>query len=90
MVNLQSIPLGGATEAKSSEESAITAMLVPAQLKFSKSYWRLTFPTLLEEFIPSDCDKKKFSIVLSLEGYLEIWYTQTLRNAVFSARNSRS
>ena len=82
----QLIPSSRPTSAKSCEEAAAAvALLFPTQLKFHKSYWRLSFPDELIEFIPPDCEQKKFSILISLEGYVEIWYTQTLRSCVFSS-----
>jgi hypothetical protein len=84
------MPSSEPTAAKKPEDAAVVAMLYRVELKSSKSYWRLTLPTALNEFIPQDCDGKKFSISLSLEGYLEIWYTDILRKALFAKQNLRS
>jgi len=76
------------TYSKGLNDEAIVARLVPitpAQHKQSQS-WRISLPReLLKAFAPSDCgDPKAFSILLSLEGYWEIWYTDVLRRAAFS------
>ena len=79
----QLLPSSDPHVAASVDEASVVARLQPTQLKLNKSYWRLSFPGVLDEFIPSGCDRKKFSILLSLDGYLEIWYTEILRSAVF-------
>jgi hypothetical protein len=81
------LPSSEPTAAKKPEDAAVVAMLYRVELKSNKSYWRLTLPTALKEFIPPDCDGGKLSIFLSLEGYLEIWYTDILRKALFSKQN---
>jgi len=83
MLEKQLIPSPDPRVAAGVEEASVVARLQPTQLKLNKSYWRLSFPAVLDEFVPSGCDKKKFSILLSLDGYLEIWYTEILRTAVF-------
>jgi hypothetical protein len=80
------------TYSKDLKEEAIVARLVPiavAQHKQSQC-WRISLPReLLKAFAPPDCgDPKAFSILLSLEGYWEIWYTDVLRRAAFSASGS--
>jgi hypothetical protein len=79
IVTQQLTPSAGPTVAKNNNEAAVVATLIPTQLKFQRSYWRLSFPDVLEEFIPLGCDEKKLSFLVSIEGYLEIWYTHTLR-----------
>lgn len=83
-------PSSEPTAAKKPEDAAIVAMLYRVELRSSKSYWRLTLPTALNEFIPPECNGEKFSISLSLEGYLEIWYTDILRKALFAKQNLSS
>lgn|ERR1017187_6584478 len=61
IVNEELIPSSEATMSKSSEEAAVVTRLVPVQLKSNKSYWRLSFPSALDELIPPNCDPKKFS-----------------------------
>jgi len=74
------------TYTKDLKDEAMVARLVPiavAQHKQSQR-WRISFPReLLKEFAPTDCgDPKAFSVLLSLEGYWEIWYTDVLRRAL--------
>jgi hypothetical protein len=80
--------VGEPTQSKDLNDEAIVARLVPvsaAQHKQSQS-WRISLPKeLLKAFAPPDCgDPKAFSILLSFEGYWEIWYTDVLRRAAFS------
>jgi hypothetical protein len=83
------IPSSPATEAKSADETAVVAMLFPVQLKSKDRYWKVSFPRELQEFIPPECQRKELSVLISPEGYLEIWYTDVLRRTVLSARNFR-
>ncbi|SRR5713101_794442 len=74
-----------ATEPTCSEEptrAAIVARLLPTTIAPQGSCWRISLPKAFDVFVPPDCDPKKFSIFLSLEGYWEIWYTDVLRRAV--------
>jgi hypothetical protein len=83
MFQQQLVPTADPSMSKGPNETSIVARLHPTELKVNKSYWRLSFPAVLDEFIPLNCDQKKFSILLCLDGYLEIWYTEILRAAVF-------
>jgi len=83
------LPSSAPTIANKPEDTAVVARLYRVELKSNKSYWRLTLPSALNEFIPPDCDEKKLSILLSPEGYLEIWYTSILRKALFAEQSSR-
>jgi hypothetical protein len=67
------------------EDASLIARLQPVELKLNQSYWRLSFPAVLNEFVPSGCDQKRISFILPLDGYLEVWYTETLRAAVFQS-----
>lgn len=90
ILNDESMPPSDATSAKSSEDAAVVAMLIPVQIKPSQHYWRISFPSELDEFIPPGCEKNKFSILLTPERHLEIWYTKILQNALFSEEYFRS
>ena len=46
--------------------------------------WRITFPKVFEIFIPPDCTPNKLSVMISMQGYLEIWYTDLLRKTVLT------
>ena len=73
------------TCAKDLKDEAIVARLVPISVALHKQSqrWRISLPKELEAFEPDDCDPKKLSILFSLEGYFEIWYTDVLRRAAF-------
>ena len=75
--------VGQPTCAKDPEDEAIVARLVPVAVALHKpsQRWRISLPRELEAFEPPDCDPKKFSVLFSLEGYFEIWYTDLLRRA---------
>jgi hypothetical protein len=67
------------------QRAAVVARLVPVSIAppaTSGPGWRISFPKVFDEFIPPDCKPNAFSILLSIEGYLEIWYTEVLRRAV--------
>jgi hypothetical protein len=71
------------TYAKDLKDAAIVARLIPiaaAQHKQSQT-WRISFPRELKAFAPPDCNLKAFSVLFSLEGYWEIWYTDVLRRS---------
>jgi len=74
----------GASEPTHAEEprcAAIVARLVPTLIAPPGPGWRISFPKAFDVFVPAGCDRKAFSILLSLEGYLELWYTDVLRKA---------
>jgi hypothetical protein len=69
---------------------AIVAKLVPTRMEHpANKTWRIVFPVELNIFAPPDCDLNAFSILFSLEGYWEIWYTAVLRAAVLSIPEKR-
>jgi hypothetical protein len=70
------------TRAEDLRRAAIVARLVQATLAPPGPGWRISFPKAFNVFVPPECDLKAFSILFSLEGYLEIWYTDVLRKAV--------
>jgi len=65
------------------KDAALVARLVPVTVAHPKPGWRISLPRELDAFVPPDCNPKKISILLSLEGYWEVWYTDVLRDAVF-------
>jgi len=69
------------TFAEESRRAAIVATLVQATIAPFKPGWRISFPKGFNVFRPPECDPNAFSILLSLEGYLEVWYTDVLRKA---------
>jgi len=71
------------TRAEELRRAAMVARLVPISIAPPGPGWRVSFPKLFDEFAPSECNRKAFSILFSPEGYLEIWYTDVLRKAVF-------
>ena len=74
---------GGALHQVEMEDEAIVARLVPINLtphKQSQS-WRFLFSKEITTLAP-DCNVKNLSILLSLEGYWEIWYTDVLKKSL--------
>ncbi|SRR6266705_4048556 len=65
-------------------DSALVARLTPVKITPPGPGWRISFPKALEVFLPENCNRKKFSILFSLEGYWEIWYTDKLTRAAVS------
>jgi len=85
----RSVAFAEATSAEDSSRAAIVARLVKTRISPYKPRWRISFPKAFSVFVPPDCDPKAFSILMSLEGYLEIWYTGALRKEVFLPLNSQ-
>jgi hypothetical protein len=64
---------------------SIVAKLIPTRMEHPpKKTWRIKFPRNLKVFAPPDCGPNALSILFSLEGYWEIWYTPVLKAAVMS------
>jgi hypothetical protein len=72
------------TSAEAPERAAMVARLAPVQITPPGPVWRIALPKAFGIFAPPGCDRTAVSVLLSLEGYLEIWYTDVLRTAVFS------
>jgi hypothetical protein len=72
------------TQVDNALSAALAARLLPTSIAPPGPCWRVSFPRAFDVFVPPDCDPKSFSVLLSPEGYLEIWYTETLRRAVFT------
>lgn len=70
------------TCAEETKRAAIVARLVPTTIAPQGPNWRITFPKAFDPFVPLDCDARNFSILFSLEGYWEIWYTDVLRRSI--------
>lgn len=74
----------GPMHASSSTSATIVARLIPIRIDYYKKRRRICFPKELSVFAPNDCDARAFSLVFSLEGYWELWYTGVLRATVLS------
>jgi hypothetical protein len=75
----KSVAVLNATYADEPSRAAIVARLAPTAVSPPKPGWRIAFPKTFEIFVPQGCDPHSFSVVFSLEGYCEIWYTDVLR-----------
>jgi hypothetical protein len=82
-------PSTTATSVQPPEITAAVARLVRVEVKTNKSYWRLSLPVEFDPFIPDDCDRKALTVLVSPEGYLEVWYKDVLRNAILSSPVTR-
>ena len=81
----QLAPSGDPRAGANNEDASIIVRLQQVELKPNQAYWRLSFPAVLDEFVPAGCDKKSVSLILPLDGYLEVWYTEILRAAVYQS-----
>ena len=72
-----------ATTARDGRTAALAARLLLTTATPPKPAWRIALPKAMEIFAPSGCDPDDFSILLSLEGHWEIWYTEVLRKVAF-------
>jgi hypothetical protein len=73
------------TSAEDLKRAAMVARLAPVQISPHGDGWRIAMPKAFSAFVPPSCDPKSISIALSLEGYLELWYTDVLKAAIFSS-----
>lgn len=81
-----------------SEDSAQVACLIPIRAvphkgdktAPKKGEWRITWPGDFDALAPDDCNPDALSIMFSLEGYCEIWYTDLLRKNGTIRRQKRS
>jgi hypothetical protein len=71
------------TEVQEVGRAALVARLLPTTITPPPPGWRVTIPKLLKVLTPPECDLKQFVVLLSPEGYCEIWCTETLRRAAF-------
>ena len=77
------------TQAEAMGRAALVVRLLPTTITPPKPGWRIAFPKAFDPFAPPECDRKAFSVLFSLEGFLEIWYTDVLRKAVSLPLESR-
>jgi len=85
---VRSVVLEGAPAARAdpifAEEfsrAGLIARLVPTTISPPKPGWRINIPKGLDIFLPPETDANALSVLISMEGYLEIWYTDVLRRA---------
>ncbi len=83
---LEGRPMDPGEQGQGQEQSrtAIVARLAPAPISPPTKNgpgWRIQFPKAFDIFVPSDCDKRAFSILFTLEGQWEIWHTNVLLRA---------
>lgn len=76
--------------ARTSPDSAQVACLIPIKVGPHKEEWRISWLVDLDALAPDDCDPDALSIMVSLEGYCEIWYTDLLRKNGTIRRRKRS
>lgn len=80
----------GISFARTSHDSAQVACLIPIKIGPHKEEWRISWPGDFDVLAPDDCDPDALSIMFSLEGYCEIWYTDLLRKNGTIRRRKRS
>ena len=73
-----------ATRVVEANRTALIARLIPVDVKKHGSSCRIPIPKDVEIFAPPTCNLKSFSVLLSPEGYWEIWYTDLLRKAALN------
>jgi len=74
-------PAVAPTVAESCNSAAMVARLVPVAINASKGL-RIAIPKAFEPFASPEMSPRAFSVLVSLEGFLEIWSTDLLRAAV--------
>jgi hypothetical protein len=78
-----------ASQADPESHDSIVARLWPLSVGLQDQKWRLTLPNELLSLLPPGCNPRSVSILLTPEGYWEIWYTDVLRKALDSPPNKR-
>jgi hypothetical protein len=78
-----------ASYAERSTDAAIAARLFPMIMKFHTGGWRIPFAEEWRALAPPDSNPRAISFLFSPEGYLEIWYTDTLRKALTPSWQNR-
>jgi hypothetical protein len=68
------------SHAKPLEAAAIVAQLIPITIDNHKGSWRISLSEELGALAPRDTNPRALSILMP-EGYLEIWYSDTLRKS---------
>ena len=79
----------GPIQAGPDHYDVIVARLWPLSAGLQDQKVRLTLPSDLLALLPPECNPRSVSIILSPEGYWEIWYTDVLKKAVDSPLNRR-
>jgi len=69
------------TGTDSDAEAASVARLIAATVSPKKGGWRLTIPKVARRLAPSG-DAAKFVFLTVLAGYIEIWFPETLKQAM--------
>jgi hypothetical protein len=80
-----------ATEASYAEplkDAASVARLFPITLKFHTAGWRIPFEHEWAALAPPDSNPKDISFLFGPEGFLELWFTDVLRQALTSSWKS--
>jgi hypothetical protein len=71
-----------ASHVEHSRDAAIVARLFPITVKFHAGNWRIPFAEEWRALAPPDSQPRAISFLFSPEGFLEIWYTDVLRQAL--------
>jgi hypothetical protein len=79
----------GPTMAEDLTRAAFVARLVPVSLTLPSTGWRVPVPKVFEAYVPLEYNRRAFSVMFSVEGYLEIWYTQLLCNTLGDEKRDR-
>jgi hypothetical protein len=75
-----------ATFAHEPSKASMTVRLIPITAGPPKAAGRrVTLPKSMRIFQPAEPDPYEFTVLLSLEGYWEIWHTNVLRKATSSS-----
>jgi hypothetical protein len=67
---------------KNMRDAAVVARLIPITIDLHKGSWRVLFAEEWAALAPPDSNPRALSILISPEGYLEIWYSDVLRRAL--------
>jgi hypothetical protein len=79
VLDSQSLPPTNPSTADSSQEAAAVARLIPVTVEHHRGSWRMLLPEEAAALCPNNCDPRSLAFFMP-DGYLEIWYSDFLRN----------
>jgi hypothetical protein len=70
-------------------DAASVARLFPITMKFHTAGWRIPFEDEWSALAPPDSNPKDISFLFGPDGFLELWYTDVLRQALAPSWKNR-
>lgn len=71
-----------ATSTEDPRRALVVVQLLPVTISPPRSCWSIVLPKILNVLAPNGCDPEAFSILLTMEGHWEVWYTDIVRKTL--------